>query len=474
MSSWAEILEQKLPHGEWEVGGVEEVGSSVPATPRPLVRQAGSGIFKSLATPPGRMPSQSQSQAHSLGKTRVLTAAALGADFPQSATLQERPQEACFLVRMVKKPPSPPIAALSSARGGSGLSGAPHGHHSLGGAPQTSGVVDVGVGSRREVAAALYLPDGKLNTSLLVRSGELLIAEKEYALAANIYQGLLRAGECTALAHFQLGRCCEAQSFWGDAQKHYEESIIYRPAFEVFRALAGILVRQSKDQAAALLLERTLELPHLTVSQRFELHKSCGNCWTRHGWGDQAAGKVEGLCQQSGKGQAGNGAFQSAEHHFLAALALNSSADEVRANLGVLYLQSQRLVDAKRHFCDALASNPKNALAFSGLGSCSFLESQFQTAHDCFFQSLELEINNPTALLYLVKCAYKLKTYNIASELLERYSERALVNCDLLYCLAGLQYHLGKMAETKETVLKILGMNANYTGAIDLLDRLER
>jgi tetratricopeptide (TPR) repeat protein len=89
-------------------------------------------------------------------------------------------------------------------------------------------------------------------------------------------------------------------------------------------------------------------------------------------------------------------------------------------------------------------------------------------------QSLELELNNPTAIFYLVKCAYEIKSYATASQMLLNYIQIAPVNTNLLYSLAGLQFHLGRISEAKETTLKILELQSQHAGAKELLNMIER
>lgn len=299
-------------------------------------------------------------------------------------------------------------------------------------------------------AENIYLSNGKMNVPFLLKNGDLLYDAGDYALARNIYKSILSSGEYTSTILNRLGRCFEADGKLEEARKSYEESIAYLPNLDSYQRLSASLVRQNKDQQAAELLERALNLRDLTTTQRFELLKSSGNCWTRIKRSEQAE-----LC-------------------FNRALELDPSADDVRSNLGVLYLQGNKITEAKRNFQDAIASNPRNHQALAGLGSCSLAEGDKKAAHDYFAQSLDIELNNPTAIFYLVKCAYELKSYSGGARILSNYIEIAPVNTNLLYSLAGLQFHLGKIQEAKSTTLKILELQQDHTGAKDLLNLIQR
>lgn len=296
----------------------------------------------------------------------------------------------------------------------------------------------------------IYQGDGKLNIPYLSRNAELLLAAQDYPMARNIYKAIAASGERTGLALFGIGRCDEAEGRLDDARAHYEESIAYHPTLESYHRLSSVLMHQKKEEVAAETLERALNLKDLDTRTRFELHKSCGNCWTRTRQAEQAEG------------------------HYKQALEIDPAADDIRANLAALYLQSQNLSEAKRHFEDALASNPRNERALAGLASCHLALGDKRRAHDTFARSLEIELNNPTAIFHLVKCAYDIRSYATAARVVEEYVQIAPVNVNLLYSLAGLQFHLGRMKDARATATQILSLNAEHAGAQELLKLIER
>lgn len=296
----------------------------------------------------------------------------------------------------------------------------------------------------------IYRQDGKLNTQYLLRNAELLFSSGDYPLARNIFKAILQSGERTAIALHGTGRCYEAEGKLEEARINYEESIAYHPNLDVYRHLASLLIRQKKDQNAAEVLERALNLKDIPLALRLDMHKAAGNCWTR--------AQING----------------SAERHFLRALELDPAQDEIRSNLGALHLQAGKVSEAKRSFQDAIASNPRNALAYAGLAGCLLAEGMKREAHDAFARSLEIQLNNPQALFQLVKLAYELKTYATAARILEDYTQAAPVNANLLYSLSGLQFHLGRIDDSRTTANRILEMSPHHAGAKDLLTMMER
>ncbi|HLE01188.1 MAG TPA: tetratricopeptide repeat protein [Bdellovibrionota bacterium] len=296
----------------------------------------------------------------------------------------------------------------------------------------------------------IYLPDGKLNIAFLAKNANLLFEAGEFTLARNIYKTILQSGERSSLALFGLARCCDAEGKLEEARAHYEESIAYHGTLESYRSLAALFMRQEKDGQAAATLLRALHLKELGQKDRFELHQACGNCFAR----------------------AKN--LKEAETHYEKALELNPTADEIRANLGALYLQNQKFSEAKHQFQNAIAINPRNAKALFGLGSCSLAAGEKREAHDYFVKSLNIELNNPSAIFHLVKCAYEIKSYASAARLVEEYIEIAPVNINLLYSLAGLQFHLARTDEAGATVRRILVIAPTHAGAKELLGMIDR
>jgi tetratricopeptide (TPR) repeat protein len=296
----------------------------------------------------------------------------------------------------------------------------------------------------------LYLPDGKLNVQYLFRNAELLISSGEFALARNVYKAIIASGERTGLALYGTARCLEAEGRLEEAQQRYEEAIAYQPTAEAYRHLATLLIRRGKDQEAAEAMERALFMKELPQPLRFELHKACGNCWAR-------VGNPE-----------------SAQKHYAAALEANPTADDVRANLGTLLLAAGAVAEARRHFQDALASNARNDKALTGLASCFLAEGEKRLAHDYFAKALEVEIRNPSAIFHLIKCAYEIRSFATAARLAEDYAEAAPVNASLLYSLAGLQFHLGRMTEARATARRILEIQPQHAGAHELMGMIER
>lgn len=298
----------------------------------------------------------------------------------------------------------------------------------------------------------IYHADGTLNIGYLMKNAAILTQCGDYALAQNIYLKIANSGNganATSQALSALAGCHQSQGNTEQARHYYEQAIAFLPSLDTYQKLANLLIRQKKDRPAADVIERSLNIKDLSQEIRFDLLKTAGQCWMR----------VSEMA--------------SAERCLKKALDINPSADEIQACLGELYLRAGKYNDARRKFQDTLACNHNNDQAIAGLGYCLLQEGKKREAHDSFARSLDLNLNNAQALYQLVKCAYELKTYATAARIVENYIEVAPVNISLMYSLAGLQFHLGRMSDSQQTLNQILHLSPAHSGAKDLLRRIE-
>jgi tetratricopeptide (TPR) repeat protein len=305
----------------------------------------------------------------------------------------------------------------------------------------------------KPVNEQVYLANGGLNVEFLLQNAELLLSSGDYPLARNIYTRVAKAGQSgtkTAEALMGMARCFELENQLDEARAKYEESIAYHPTLETYQYLSTLLSHQEKPFQAAEALERALHLKNLSSKIRYELCKAAGNSWMRAG------------------------EMASAEKSYKKALEVDPSADEIQANLGALYLHAEKLIEAKRRFQDAFAANPKNDKALAGLGSCLLASGDVRGAHDLFAQALAINLQNSQAIFHLVKCAYEIKSYATAARIVEDYVQTSPININLLYSLAGLQFHLGRMMDSRTTCEKILELQPEHSGAKELLGMMEQ
>ncbi len=296
------------------------------------------------------------------------------------------------------------------------------------------------------VSDGIYLSNGKLNANYLSENANLLFNAGDYAPALMIYKTLAKSGDRTSDALLGIARCLEAEGRTEEALKAYDDSVLYYPSIESYKKYASLLIRSQKDQQAAEVIERALLLKDLSDKARHELHQAAGNAWLR--------------ANISAK----------AERHYRYALEKNSLSDAVAANLGNLCLGQKRYDEAKIAFEEAIRVNPENDRAWYGLGSIALAMGKKDEALSTFSKSLEIKIQQPKAIFHVVKCAYETKNFRVAKDLLKNYIDVSPFNADLLYSLAGLEYHLGERTAAARTARSILQINPGHVEAENLIN----
>lgn len=299
-------------------------------------------------------------------------------------------------------------------------------------------------------ADAVYLANGKLNGEFLAGNANILFQAGDYAAARQIYLALTKSGERTAEGLLGLARCFEAENKIEKALRAYDDSILYSPSIDAYRRYASLLIRTNRDQQAAEVLERAILMKELSEKHRYDLHQAAGNAWLR--------------AQVPNK----------AERHYRQALDYHPHSDAVATNLGTLCLQQGRFDEARIAFEESLRINPKNDRAWYGLGSIHLSAGEKKAAHDAFAESLRVKIQQPQAIFHLVKCAYEIKEYGTARDLLRSYVEMSPFNANLLYSLAGLEYHLGDRLAAARTARTIIQIQPNHVEAANLLGLIEK
>lgn len=303
--------------------------------------------------------------------------------------------------------------------------------------------------SRTATAAATEAATAEYDPEFLLENAKILEDNGDMPLARNIFQALVRRGLMIPQGLAGMARTYEKEGLFDRAVRCYQEAIAYSSEYPFYQAMAAIQIRQGNDRDAAQSLLHALGLVNLSDSQKFDLHKSLGNCYTRVSEHDKA------------------------EHHYLKAYELGPNSDVLQVNVGSLALQKGDHAAAQKHFERALELNSGNDKAISGLGMVELARRNLAQAHDHFVSSLKLNLGNLSAIFNLVKCAYELKRFDDASMILQRYIGEHPVNTNILYSYAGILFHLGNYAEAMVQAKKILDVNASHSGAKELLERIQ-
>lgn len=296
----------------------------------------------------------------------------------------------------------------------------------------------------------IYLPNGKLNADYLLQNANILLEVKEYLAALQIYKTLAKAGLKTGEALAGIATCYAGIGKTDEALAAYENAITYNPDIKNYKNYAALLIQLNRHQLAAETIERALLARHLTTETRLQLHQDAARCWKE--------------IKQ----------YQKSEDHFLHALSIQSNEINAIQGLASVYIDAQRINDAKNILLNAIEEHSSSAQLYSQIAQCHLAEGDKASAYHYFYESLKFDLQQPKSVFHLVQIAYQIKNYGPACEILSQYIETSPFNAHLLYSLAGLQYHLGLRQDALMTLDKILSLKPNYQEAENLRDMILR
>lgn len=292
--------------------------------------------------------------------------------------------------------------------------------------------------------------DPEQDPEFLLENARILEENGEFALARNIYAAVIKSGSNIPQGHAGLARTYEKDGLLEQAIRSYREAIAYSSELAFYQAMAALQIRIGDDKEAAKTLIHALGIPTLTDEDRFEFHKSLGNCFTRIG------------------------AFDKAEHHYARAYEYRPISDVLQVNVGSLALQKNDLSAAVQHFEKALEINPGNDKAICGIGMVYQARNESEKAFDYFTAALKANPSNLTALFNFSKCSLELRKYEDAATAIEKYLSMNAANTNILFSYAGILFHKGDIEGARSQLEKLLKIEPNHTGAIELRDIIAR
>lgn len=284
----------------------------------------------------------------------------------------------------------------------------------------------------------------EFDAEFLKENAMLLEQNGDHALARNIYQALIRKGFEIHQNLARIAASYELQNELSKAIRSYQEAIAYASELPYFQKLAALQIRMGNDADAAQTILHALGISNLSDAERFEMHKSLGNCYTR-------------LAN-----------YQKAEHHYAKAYDIEPNSDILHVNVGSLALQKGDLASAETHFKRALEIESKNDRATSGLGMVFLNQKKIVEAHHHFEESLNINPNNLGTIYNLVRCAYEIRKFDTAAKYLKAYIEKNTANNNILYSLAGILFHQGSYSESLTFIDQILSSEPAHSGAKEL------
>ncbi len=185
------------------------------------------------------------------------------------------------------------------------------------------------------------------------------------------------------------------------------------------------------------------------TTQRFEVLQELGDCHT----------------------SVGN--YDYAQQYYEKAASLNPDEPQPYVGLGVVALQKNLLDDARIAFRVAARLAPDCSKAHTGLAIVAQQTGDYKLAFDTYLKSLELDIDNLTALLGLFQTSCQMGSFNKVTHYLEAYLDIHPGDTSVMFSLAALYVKDNLLERSKKTLLDILALDPANQDAAALLEEVE-
>lgn len=191
------------------------------------------------------------------------------------------------------------------------------------------------------------------------------------------------------------------------------------------------------------------KMPDHGATQRYELVRDMGDCYTQLGDYEQAR-----QCYQQA-----------------ATLAPDEAAPYL--GTGVIALQQGRLEDAELAFRVALRLDRQSGRAWAGLAMIRQQTGALQEAFDAYLRCLDLDSDNLTALLGLFQVSCQMGSFGRVIEYLRVYLDLHPADTAVMFCLATLYVKERKPQQARRLLMDILIFEPDNADARNLLEEVE-
>ncbi|MBI4389317.1 MAG: glycosyltransferase [Nitrospinae bacterium] len=163
---------------------------------------------------------------------------------------------------------------------------------------------------------------------------------------------------------------------------------------------------------------------------------------------------------------------QMAETSYRKAVAADANSMAGWFGLGLVMVQFGECEEAIDAFSRVLAREPGHDRALCGVGLALWQQDAKSSAMDYFVRSLGVNVENKTALKFMLELAYELERFPESENILKRYLELHPAHLSMVFGLAGIQYKMGRFEQARENLERILVFQPDREDALQLLERV--
>jgi tetratricopeptide (TPR) repeat protein len=201
---------------------------------------------------------------------------------------------------------------------------------------------------------------------------------------------------------------------------------------------------------AIALINKAFSLSEITTTQRANLFRHIGDCFTKLG------------------------DLENGNANYTRALELDPYCAKSLIGLGTISLQQHNYNVAVPQFQKAVGLSPRDDMASLGLGLAFEGLGELEEARRWTSRACNLNIENTVAIFNLVKLAYDTEVFAEAEEVVSRYVGHHPHDINMIFTLGGLAFRSGKFDEATKLMENILLLDPMNSRAHGLIAQIQR
>lgn len=198
------------------------------------------------------------------------------------------------------------------------------------------------------------------------------------------------------------------------------------------------------------LINKAFNMNDLTTSQRANLFRHIGDCFTKLG------------------------DLENGQANYTRALELDPYCGKSLIGLGTVALQQQNYNVAVPQFQKAVGLSPRDDMASLGLGLAFEGLAELEEARRWTARACKLNIENTVAIFNLVKLAYDTEVFEEAEEVVSRYVGLHPHDINMVFTLGGIAFRAGKLEEATKLMENILLLDPMNSRAHSLMAQIQK
>jgi tetratricopeptide (TPR) repeat protein len=112
--------------------------------------------------------------------------------------------------------------------------------------------------------------------------------------------------------------------------------------------------------------------------------------------------------------------YEDAITEYQKSIALDRYNASTLNRLGLVYHQSQKLIEAERYYREAFKQNPFFLEVLNNIGTVEYARQRYDAALEQYEKALKIRADSPTVLLNMAFCLFDLKKYDEAQKAMQR------------------------------------------------------